>query len=331
MKCLNPKIHFPRRISMISGREQKVPVGYSIMVGCGKCPLCLSARAKKWATQCQYEANLTDQKTHCNIFATLTYNPENLPENNSLSMPDVRKFLHDFRGYLKRYNMDYIRHFLAGEYGDKDGRPHYHILLFNVPRTLIAVLSRGQYDYDQCYFPLLEKAWRKGFISVSVASPYRNAVEKYITQSHQKGGSNYWQYEKVKTPEDYHYKTKREWRNAIGQLRPFRLMSRGLGLKALNMVDPEFSHKIEIGADGYIKPPPRDCQDMTGRWHYVHKNLESSSNKCGATGNKYYEQKKYGSLTVPHTLSEKIAFKQNYKRISDIKKCNGKKPYTTLA
>jgi hypothetical protein len=54
-----------------------------------------------------------------------------------------------------------LRYFACGEYGTR-GRPHYHIILFNVPRCY--------YEWDPVheeeYSPKLEKIWNKGIIHI---------------------------------------------------------------------------------------------------------------------------------------------------------------------
>lgn len=92
-------------------------------VPCGRCIGCRLERARQWAVRCMHESLLHEE----NCFVTLTYGPEDVPENGSLR-PD------DFVGFMKRLRWhcgNGIRFFQCGEYGDTLGRPHHHALLFN--------------------------------------------------------------------------------------------------------------------------------------------------------------------------------------------------------
>lgn len=62
-----------------------------------------------------------------NCFITLTYSPENVPENGSLNKRDIQLFMKRLR---KKYRDKKIRYFQCGEYGGQLGRPHHHVILF---------------------------------------------------------------------------------------------------------------------------------------------------------------------------------------------------------
>lgn len=64
-------------------------------------------------------------------FITLTYNAKNLPPDNSLHKDDVQKFIKRLRKDLSYENRS-IKYFGCGEYGDKNSRPHYHLIIFGL-------------------------------------------------------------------------------------------------------------------------------------------------------------------------------------------------------
>lgn len=70
-----------------------------------------------------HEASLHSE----NCFVTLTYRDEDLPPGGSLVKGDHQKFMKRLR---KRYSGARISYFMCGEYGDRDGRPHFHFILF---------------------------------------------------------------------------------------------------------------------------------------------------------------------------------------------------------
>lgn len=59
-------------------------------------------------------------------FLTLTYKPEELPANGSLDPVDPTLFLKRLRRRVETR----FSYYLAGEYGEKTERPHYHAVLF---------------------------------------------------------------------------------------------------------------------------------------------------------------------------------------------------------
>lgn len=69
-----------------------------------------------------HEASLHED----NSFVTLTYDEEHLPLYGSLDKDAVPLFMKRLRKRRK------ARYFYCGEYGEREGRPHYHALLFGV-------------------------------------------------------------------------------------------------------------------------------------------------------------------------------------------------------
>lgn len=102
-------------------------------VPCGKCILCREKRAKEWATRATCE---TAAATFPPFFITLTYEKEYLPVDG-VEKRDVQLFLKRFReNYVRIYGERLnLRYFAVGEYGSKYGRPHYHLLLWNIPHN----------------------------------------------------------------------------------------------------------------------------------------------------------------------------------------------------
>lgn len=94
---------------------------------CRRCPPCRISNRRKNTSRM-----LLEQKGHENsAFLTLTYNADNLPLFNSLFYPDVQAFLKKLRFYTQ--HLFKFRFFVGGEYGEKNERPHYHLVLFGFP------------------------------------------------------------------------------------------------------------------------------------------------------------------------------------------------------
>lgn len=138
--------------------------GYSdrpIDVPCGQCLGCRLDNAREWAIRCVHEARMHE----LNSFVTLTYRDEDLPEDMSVSVREFQLFMKRLR---KRFGQG-IRHFGCGEYGEKTGRPHYHVLLFGLDFSDKKFLKRT--DYGDLYTSkALESIWTKGNSSIGTVT-----------------------------------------------------------------------------------------------------------------------------------------------------------------
>lgn len=150
--CLSPR-------KIVTKREGcTLPSIY--LVSCGKCVECLIRKANEWAYRCMEEAKL--YKNNC--FVTLTYNDENLPTDGNLVRRDVQNFVKRLRSSVSPKR---IRFFYCGEYGLKNLRPHYHLIIFNHD-----FLDKWFFKRDKKGTPLfrsseLEELWPFGFSSVA--------------------------------------------------------------------------------------------------------------------------------------------------------------------
>jgi hypothetical protein len=71
---------------------------------------------------------LHEKKLHSeSCFLTLTYDNEHLPEAGTLVKRDFQLFMKRMR----KQRPQGLRFFMCGEYGELNGRPHYHALFFN--------------------------------------------------------------------------------------------------------------------------------------------------------------------------------------------------------
>lgn len=117
-------------------------------------------RADDWTLRCVHESQMWPD----NSFVTLTYGDGKLPENESLDHRDFQLFLKKLR---KKYRHKTIRYYMAGEYGDQKGRPHYHACIFNhgfrENRTPQGKSKTGHLYYTQ---PDLTALWPHGFATV---------------------------------------------------------------------------------------------------------------------------------------------------------------------
>ncbi|AXL15027.1 replication initiator protein [Microviridae sp.] len=122
MQCTSPIQGWRSIEGGITQTKAKAYGDLPLTVRCGRCIGCRLERARVWAVRCVHESTLHDE----NIFATLTYNDENLPYGETLDRRHVQLF---FKKLRKR--VPHARFFYAGEYGETTKRPHYHALIFN--------------------------------------------------------------------------------------------------------------------------------------------------------------------------------------------------------
>lgn len=160
-----------------------------IQVPCGKCLECRIQHARAWADRCVIEAKQYSD----NYFVTLTYDDEHLPAKNSLCPDDLQKFMKRLRA---KFPNNKIRFFACGEYGDTSFRPHYHLILFNLPLTDLSYVfqleedgrmvnhlrptNKGDLQYSKTIYDLWQ---HKGMISVARFN-YDTAayVSQYVTK-----------------------------------------------------------------------------------------------------------------------------------------------------
>ena len=137
-----------------------------LQLPCGGCEGCLLERSRNWATRCMHEARQWEN----NCFITLTY--KDVPNCNSLNHTHFQRFMKVFRdNYLgiepyvnpRTDKVSYpIRYFMAGEYGTRYGRPHYHACIFNYDfkdRKYLRTTPAGSKLYRSAQ---LEELWSVG-------------------------------------------------------------------------------------------------------------------------------------------------------------------------
>lgn len=211
----------------------------NIAIPCGKCVGCLTDRATTWAHRCEHEA----KRWRHNIFITLTYADEHLPKEGHLDAPALTRF---FKRLRKRIATDStcltsdsssrIRYFACGEYGSKFGRPHYHVLAFNLDfrdRKRVGE-KNGNALYESA---TLNDIWPFGTAKFGDAKP---EAASYIAQYTLKK-----QHSRAYIDEDGVYTPP-----------PFLRMSQKLGYEWLDKYKKDLSHGYLL-ENGYKHPIPR--------------------------------------------------------------------------
>lgn len=138
-------------------------------VPCGKCIGCRLERSRQWAVRCWAESLMHLQ----NSFITLTYSDENLPIDGELHKEHLTLFLKRLRKFLFTRFGKTVRYFACGEYGSKNGRPHFHLCLFG-----------EDFSYDRKHTDAIvtEKSCLYSSESLNSLWSYGNAIIGNLTQ-----------------------------------------------------------------------------------------------------------------------------------------------------
>lgn len=134
---------------------------------CGRCVGCRLDQARAWSIRIGHEAQLWES----NLFVTLDYAPEHLPRNRSLDYGDFQGFMRRLRKRLSGVSEGPngrrpIRFFVAGEYGSRLQRPHYHAILFNTRFPDQVMYKNGSWRST-----MLEDIWEKGNAVIGTVTP----------------------------------------------------------------------------------------------------------------------------------------------------------------
>lgn len=170
MKCIHPiLINNPGYYAALKEGdfERAHTLPQRIEVPCGKCYYCQNKRRSEWTFRLWVET----MNSKSSFFVTLTYDDEHFPTDGQLHKRDFQLFIKRVR---KKYGTG-IRFFGCGEYGPNTCRPHYHIMLFNLPlsRNTIKDLTLS-----------MRKLWPLGFITIAPSNINRiGYLSKYILKS----------------------------------------------------------------------------------------------------------------------------------------------------
>lgn len=170
----------------------------TLTLPCGQCVGCRLERSRQWAVRCLHEASLYSH----NCFISLTYSDEHLPADKSLNYADFQKFMKRFRKEFKGIDFDSkgnhpIRFYMAGEYGENFGRPHFHACVFNFDFSDKKYWKTTKSGSKIFRSEALERLWPFGFSSIGEVTFESAAyVARYIMKK-VTGKSSHTHYEHV--------------------------------------------------------------------------------------------------------------------------------------
>lgn len=188
MPCFSPvdayqldsgRVIFHENVGTAGKRHSKFtrPGGYlrSLKISCGQCVGCRKDRSHQWAARILHESQ---SHTAPSWFATLTDDDAHTPADGSLDYSVFQTFVDNLRAALnpraprgspKKPRVK-VRYFVAGEYGTKKVRPHYHAAFFGLDLPDLAYLRMSPSGHKLYTSAMLEKVWGRGFISLGALS-----------------------------------------------------------------------------------------------------------------------------------------------------------------
>lgn len=213
-------------------------------VPCGHCEQCKDRKRNDIYIRLYYEFLHNQQVNHGKTYyLTLTYNNKCIPrlqlndgsEIYAFSKPDIQKYLKRVRIRCARELgvIEGIKYFLSSENGDKFHRPHYHILFF-YPDAKTYLRFKGIARQEWYFGFTAPGKFNHGDVTNFGALKY---CGKYVCKN--VAITKYYD-DKIKLASDL---------RAFEKALPFNLYSKGLGLYALDVCDPELLKM------GYIKAP----------------------------------------------------------------------------
>lgn len=171
-------------------------------VPCGKCTACRIAHSSEWAVRIIHEL---DSWKGDGLFVTLTYDEDHLPSDKQLNPKHLELFWKRLRKVLTPRK---IRYYACGEYGENEGRPHYHAIIFGLSACCQCVCCRGPRwptpKGGDC--ELLLDSWGQGNLHIGSVT-----------------------YDSARYVADYIFKKKSGPLVIPGSIQPFQRVSQGLG------------------------------------------------------------------------------------------------------
>jgi len=242
-----------------------------------------------------------------NSFLTLTYDDEHLPESYGLQLRDLQLFMKRFRKHLTpwhklprrahmahiraywRYLTVHIRFYACGEYGDLNGRPHYHAAIFGYDAPDKRFLQTSASGEPIFRSEILQSLWKLGNTATQdLTSKSANYVARYVTKKIKSGddfgADRYW---RISPVDGKHYLVRPE----------FSVMSRG-GRSGAGGIGQRYTQEFKgdyfpsgfIVVDGVRQAPPK---------FYVSKLTEEEQTRLKR------QARRLGLKNKPHQTTER--------------------------
>lgn len=166
-------------------------------VPCNNCIGCKLEYARQWSIRIMHEKRYYAES----CFISLTFDDQHVPQDYGLSVRTLQLFMKKYRRsltmtmehrrlehshHIRRYCQHHttkIRFFGCGEYGDLNGRPHYHAIIFNhdwPDKVFHSTSDAGEKIYTS---EALRRLWGNGIVSTQDVTHKSAAyVARYVTK-----------------------------------------------------------------------------------------------------------------------------------------------------
>lgn len=194
MSCLHPLRAWRNNFSLLDTRKRgapffKDPGPHALRMGsvkpcplpCGRCLGCRLDYSRQWAMRGVCELQMNERS----CFVTMTYRDGCLPKVSKHGAATLRKSHYQkfFRALRRRgYKFTYM---VAGEYGEKLGRPHFHVIFFgeDFKKDSYPAPFKQSPDFPLYSSKILDDLWKKGHVVVGdVSFQSIQYVAGYITK-----------------------------------------------------------------------------------------------------------------------------------------------------
>lgn len=140
-----------------------------ILIPCGHCIGCRIDYKRSWADRLTYHSFGKEENSY---FITLTYDDVHLANLDhspiydlyALNFDDMTEFIKRLRNKFRECNIDY---YYSGEYGDSSFRPHFHLIVFNLPLDDLEFWKLDNFGAPVYTSDIIHNLWKKGVCSVS--------------------------------------------------------------------------------------------------------------------------------------------------------------------
>lgn len=162
MQCINKiKAGFTRSGDITFNKRKADPGIEGFQFECRKCLPCRLNIAREKAVRAIKEAEMHEH----NHFITLTYSDEYL-KSPKLQYHDFQNFVKRLREHITRDITDpdlkkqlSISYIVTGEYGEKNKRPHWHAIFFNLRLSDLIPLPDTELGHKTFFSPTIERLW----------------------------------------------------------------------------------------------------------------------------------------------------------------------------
>lgn len=160
-----------------------------VPVTCGKCLHCKARRISGWSFRLNQESKLHDEM----YFLTFTYDNDHVPITKAgymnLNKNHFVEYIRELRRGLYSKGIR-LKYYVAGEYGTKSFRPHYHAIIFGCPlgeligESFVTAAKARKELYLQGEYEFNSPLWKYGYFTIGeVNKATIGYTLKYISKS----------------------------------------------------------------------------------------------------------------------------------------------------